>query len=204
MIDVFLKAKHWQLFIPLIIIPILGIVYLIFQMLEFAEMPYPAQPDANDVNSFLSTLMIFVLLPVITLAGWMWSVGVGLNDQLHWKLQKNTTLFKICVVLPAIAALISAFGFVNAIYDPYESPQLLSFLVVLNLISSLAMFYSFYFMGRIIKTAEHQADVAFRDYLAEIFMIWFYFIGIWFLQPKVNRIIQKDYSAEPDVMDHLN
>jgi hypothetical protein len=58
----------------------------------------------------------------------------------------------------------------------------------LHLFAMFCIFYCLYFVAKTIKTAELQREVSFSDFVGEFFMLWFYPIGIWILQPKINQI----------------
>ena len=58
----------------------------------------------------------------------------------------------------------------------------------LHLFSMFCIFHSAYFVAKTIKIAELQRKVGFSDFLGEFFLLWFYIIGIWVLQPKVNKL----------------
>jgi hypothetical protein len=47
-----------------------------------------------------------------------------------------------------------------------------------------------YFAAKTLKTVELKREATFSDFVGEFFLIWFNFIGIWILQPKINKIIQ--------------
>ena len=73
-------------------------------------------------------------------------------------------------------------------------------LIPLHFLSIGCMFYNMYFVARTIKTAEMNKPVEFSDYIGEFFLMWFYIIGIWIIQPKVNNM--KEYTGD-DYFDHL-
>ena len=52
-----------------------------------------------------------------------------------------------------------------------------------------------YFVAKTYKTVELQRQVSFSDFAGEFFMIWFYPIGIWIIQPKLNKIIENESAA---------
>jgi len=55
------------------------------------------------------------------------------------------------------------------------------------------------FSAKTIKLAELQRSVTFSDFAGEFFLIWFFPIGIWFVQPKVNLLAQaatSDFNEE--------
>jgi hypothetical protein len=51
-------------------------------------------------------------------------------------------------------------------------------------------------VAKTIKTVELQREVNFSEFIGEFFMIWFYFIGIWILQPKINRMVKQYISLK--------
>ena len=65
------------------------------------------------------------------------------------------------------------------------------FMTSFNLLLTFSAFYCFYFVIKTIKTVELQKELRFIDFAGEFFLICFYPIGIWFIQPKVNKIIEE-------------
>ena len=62
------------------------------------------------------------------------------------------------------------------------------FIIPLHLFSMFCIFYCLYFVAKTYKTAELQREVSFGDFVGEFFLFWFYPIGVWFLQPKINEM----------------
>ena len=83
--------------------------------------------------------------------------------------------------------------------EPPPAVELIMSLVViiipLHLFSMFCIFYSLYFVAKTYKTVELQRQVSFSDFAGEFFMIWFYPIGIWIIQPKLNKIIENESAA---------
>lgn len=69
----------------------------------------------------------------------------------------------------------------------------------MHLFSMFCLFYCLYFVAKTIKTAELQKETSFGDFAGEFFLIWFYPIGIWFIQPKINRIAKSLTSNQNDL-----
>ena len=46
-----------------------------------------------------------------------------------------------------------------------------------------------YKAAKTIKTVELQKKVTFSDFAGEFFLLWFSPIGIWILQPKINKFV---------------
>jgi hypothetical protein len=61
------------------------------------------------------------------------------------------------------------------------------------------MFYTINFVAKKIKTAELQCNVTFSDYIAEFFLVWFHFIGVWILQPRINKMLENYENGTPQM-----
>ena len=69
----------------------------------------------------------------------------------------------------------------------------------LHIFSMFCIFYCLYFVAKTIKTIELQRQVTFSDFAGEFFLIWFFFIGVWILQPRINKMIADDKGTGPAV-----
>jgi hypothetical protein len=50
------------------------------------------------------------------------------------------------------------------------------------------MFYLLTFVSRNLALAEIGRAVKFHDYAGYFFALWFYPIGVWIVQPRINRL----------------
>jgi len=73
-------------------------------------------------------------------------------------------------------------------YGFSNSTWFLVIILPLHLFSMFCIFHTIYFVAKTIRTAELQRVVTFGDFAGEFFLLWFYIIGIWIIQPKVNRL----------------
>ena len=49
-------------------------------------------------------------------------------------------------------------------------------------------------MAKTIKTAEQKRKLDFGDFAGEFFLMWFFMIGVWILQPKINRMSEENLN----------
>jgi hypothetical protein len=49
-----------------------------------------------------------------------------------------------------------------------------------------------------IKSVELKRDVPFGDFTGEFFAFLFYPVGLWFVQPRLNKIFENDMTLDPD------
>jgi hypothetical protein len=193
-----LKAKHWQLFLLTYGIPIIVQVIVIGTMISSVVNRTPPDPASmfNYVKFF--PLMMFAFTAV--LFGWFWAVGVGLQSRLPGSVKMKTRSFRIFLLIPFVYILFISLGIgllmnglMNSIVNQNEPGpvQMLSFIGIifpLHLFSMFCIFYCMYFAAKTFKTAELQREVTFQDFAGEFFLIWFFPIGVWIIQPKINRM----------------
>lgn len=193
MIKLFLKAKHWQLFILMVGLPFLFQIITIIYVI------------ATDSPLFaFSTFPIFMLLYVSIFFGWFWSIGVGLHKFLPEYHNLKIKKFKIFFFIPLIyITLLMVSMMYLGIFSEFPPPDdmigiSLVLIVPLHLFSIFCMFYMLYFCSKTIKSIELNREVDFSDYAGEFFLLWFYIIGIWILQPKINKIYFEKVNDSPN------
>lgn len=199
MINQFLKAKHWQLFVLMFGIPlILQVIALGFIMFNVS--------NGKDPESviMINTLTLFPVIMIIysgLFFGWFWSIAIGLQkkvpENVKMKVKKFKTLFifpLVYIVLISIFVRISATGLLanGNMSGSVVGGVLIAVILISHLFSMFCIFYSLYFVSKTIKTVELQREVIFGDFIGEFFMLWFYPIGIWIVQPKINRMAKMD------------
>ena len=65
------------------------------------------------------------------------------------------------------------------------------------------MFHTMYWAAKSVKTVEMRKEVTFNDFAGEFFLIWFYPIGVWILQPKVNKLWAGEIKQSSDSLDDI-
>ena len=161
---------------------------------------------APDPAALLNVLKFFPLIILIgsgTFFGWFWSVAIGLQKKVPKNIVMKTKKFKIFFLIPVVY-LTCIFILFGAVFSglilngtmPNEEWVLfiLPIILPLHLLSIFGILYAMYFVAKTIKTVELQKEVGFSEFAGEFFMIWFYFVGIWILQPKINKMVESEDS----------
>ncbi|HSY60488.1 MAG TPA: hypothetical protein VK796_01380 [Cytophaga sp.] len=199
MVQRFLKAQHWQLF--LLTFGMAMVFQFIFVGSMISNMATRQNPDPQDLG-FLNSMKFFpiiMLLFVSVFFGWFWSVVTGLQANLPDEIKMKLTRFKIFFFIPIIymvfilvymgivfSGLMSETGDVN----PAAIGGLIAFIIPLHLFSMFCMFHTLYYAAKTLKMAEIQRTVSFSDFSGEFFLIWFFPIGIWIIQPRINKLVE--------------
>lgn len=207
-IERILRAKHWQLFLVTIGIPFsIHIISMIILFVIFIN-----YKNTDFSNTFIIVIgIIFILLMLAGLVSssmlyaWNWAIGIGLQEKLPIPLRSNTRYFKLCFLYPIIHVLLLFPIFIVALVynintkiEPIANNIILLYAIFLpfHLMAMACMFYNIYFAARTFKTTELQRKTTFSDFAGEFFLIWFYPIGIWIIQPKINRMIDEKSEFE--------
>ncbi|WP_100616207.1 hypothetical protein [Confluentibacter citreus] len=194
MIDIFLKAKHWQLFIGIFGIPFFFQFFTLFSMF----MQTQTESNANTEN-FIDIFQFFPIIMLVFVGvffGWFWSIAIGLQKNIPKEIKMKVNKFKVLFFIPLIyifliITYISVIFYGMGVNGFSNSGWIVAIIIPLHLFSMFCIFYSMYFVAKTIKTAELQRKVGFGDFAGEFFLLWFYFIGIWIIQPKVNKLYGK-------------
>jgi len=184
----FLTARHWQVFLALFLIP-LGVVASGLFFLKNLDNP-----------AFIFYFFpITVALAQASLYLWLWTVGSRL-----WEVKKgNRTpgigLFKLFILIPnVIMAVILLFMLSGATLFSLGSFSMAGILyssifiiIPIQLLVILSMFYCFLYVAKTLKMAEENREIGFDHYFTEFVLIALLPIGIWVLQPRINRLAGK-------------
>ncbi len=197
MISKLLKAKHWQIFMLTFGIPMIAQFIAMASIL--AHFNIQANPNPAVMLNNIKFIPFLLVLFLGLLFMWLWSAGIGLQKRIPENAKMKTNLFKVFLFIPIIYMLILGIvlsytvnGFFN--FDPKSNLGLIVILffvmILLHLLSIFSIFYCIYFVARTIKTAELQRAVVFSDFITEFFMVWFSPLGIWVIQPRINKLAE--------------
>ncbi len=202
MTNIFLRAKHWQLFILTFGIPMAGYFFFLGYIIMNLSVGESPEPDSlfNAFKIFFAIFAIFLFI----LYGWMYSLGTGLQVRIPKEAPMKVNRFKIFFFFQLIYILLLITGFIilfNELIQPVpfgENPEIAAviFLILfpLHLFAMFCSIYVIYFVAKTIKTIELQREVTFSDFIGEFLLVWLYPIGIWFIQPKINKIIESEFD----------
>ena len=187
----FLTLKHWQLFGLLLGLP------MIFQFIFMGSI----------IASNASTI-VFKAFPVIMILhmglffGWFYSLGTNLHKKLPVTVNMNLNKFKIILLIPAVYMLFLSFYmssmFSDVSTDLATNLAFFGIIFPLHLFSMVCIFYCLYFISKELKAVEWQKPVTFSDFAGEFFLIWFFPFGIWIIQPRINKLFEKNTDGKTE------
>jgi len=123
---------------------------------------------------------------------WMWSAGSFLNSVIHPISKFNLSIFRATLVITALYPFLASARFINYPSSVYSIRGPLHFL------GWLCAFYVINQVSKALVLAETGNVTSFFDYAREFLLIWIFpVIGIWFIQPRINRLYAKSSNGLP-------
>jgi hypothetical protein len=175
MVRYFLKLKSWELFL-MIVLP-LGLTYLM-------QFTYTV--------SLIGSLVLFVVMVVFA---WLFSIGKWANQQLPEDQQKNLALFTLGFIVPIIYISLLILVYLPTL-GPDSRPQPPSWMFPLHMLSLAGTFYCIWFSARQYMALQRYHDVDFLIFSSAFFLMWMFPLGIWIIQPGVNKLFDKLDNSE--------
>lgn len=204
MIDRILRAKHWQLFILFFGIPI---VIQIISMVTIMNVVVKSEGNPESILTFVILGVIYTAIVILVLfvqLGWYWGVGAKLIEYTSLRLELKIMKFKWAFLIPfGYFGVLILYGLYAVLSTTPPSPFIFLFIVPLHLFSLACILYVIYFCAKSIKSIEENRVVTFSDCVGEFFLILFFPIGIWFIQPRINTIVERrvNHKGEDDLID---
>lgn len=177
----FLRAKHWQIFLC---------YFTLFVVATLVS----ARSELNSPTSLVTVRgrLVFLGFWVLCMgffALWLWSMGLFLNSIVDPKLRRGTRLFGVSLAYTLI------YVFVFAPVFSSSDPLIVLLMLPLHLFTIFAMFYSIYFVARSLVQVERGGPAPFYGYASPFFLLLFFPVGVWFTQPRINRLYQQRATA---------
>ena len=157
-----LRLKHWQVFFILLIGSIAS--NFIWEDHELFNLA---------LNSFGLIIYFF----------WYFAVGLELTEYLPPRVELPRTLF----IVNAFMLIISMVIIVAVFNGQFSGNGLLGFLWIAYLMYAILQFM--FYPCKALRTVEQGTEATFGQYFKCVLLTIFWPIGIWWIQPKLNKVI---------------
>ena len=196
----FLKIKHWQLFL------LLCVPCLLFFYRELADFHW----ILSDLLAELLFGWLFTGWPLImplfaSLVWWAYAYALmwAFDERMPLPLKEDRRFEHFCMSLPflfVITWMVFPFFCLHllspSVFLGLSVGDLLYALMILDALfwswGILLLFYGIYLIAKVMRIAELQREVKVKEVLGDFFLFLFFPLGVWFLQPRVNRMCEKD------------
>src|SRR5689334_21320289 len=165
-----LRLKHWQLFLIMWAIPL-------------AVLIVPAS------RFIFSVIPLFILIYF----AWIWAIGTEFHRKLPSGVNLNLTVFKISILLFAAWFIFleawSQVGFFSSQRSTEDDVNTNTIIIILTvqIISGVLFILSIRFAAKTFRSVELGKLAKFPVYQYEFNLILFSPLGIWMLQPRLNK-----------------
>lgn len=190
-----LRLKAWVLFMFFILPLFLEIITLIavgFSMVATGGFEQDEALVGTVVMAGLTVLSAIV--GAVILFSWIYAVATRLYPKLPAVHTMKLGRFKFAFFFPMIYVVV--FMCFMFFVFPSVAPEWAFIIVPFHFLAIACIFYVLYFTAKSLKTFELNRNVTFGDYAGEFFLLWFYFIGVWFIQPRINAIFGGEETSE--------
>ncbi|MCD6018448.1 MAG: hypothetical protein K0S53_1569 [Bacteroidetes bacterium] len=149
--------------------------------------------NAPFLNFVLELTMLFVFSSFFF--GWYYAVGTETFKLIPNSDKAALKKFKISLSILATITLLLIIYYATSYFD--DSSSVLSsddsFLIfaLFYLTYFICIVYWTSFIAESLKSAELQRPAIFSEYRMDILLIWFFIIGVWYIQPRVNKLFNK-------------
>jgi hypothetical protein len=182
----FLRVKHWQIFLLLFGISSLGNVAIIFSILRTSQSSRILWDSGYLIFAVLTLLFMFCFL------GWLWSMGSFLDSIVQPELRLELKIFRVAVIYPMCYLPV----FIVLFQSLSVMPLLFVVIFPLHFLAMSCIFYLLYFVSKSLVMTETNKAATFYDYAGSFFLLWFFPIGVWFTQPRINRLYAGRTNSE--------
>lgn len=182
--NVFLRAKAWKLFIIMCGIPF-GFQFIL-------------------MGSFVSSnnpQLVFQLMPLVMIlfmgvfVAWLWTLGTRLYQFAPEEIRTKPNKFKFGLVYASVYMLIfeGVFAYMAKGNDP---SGYFAIIFPFHMLAMFFMFYAIYYIAKHLVMTEENRLVTFYNFSGPFFLLWFFPVGIWFIQPRINKLYSSHSQAQ--------
>lgn len=142
-------------------------------------------------SSFVAGLFVAAMLGVIS--AWLWVIAATANARVPAHLRSSLSKMKTALLaanLGSAAIFLIVMPSMDAASDSRVAGELFLPSVPVIFIAVAGLAYSVLFAAQRLVTFEKQSSVSFASCIGVAVLFWFWYVGVWFLQPRVQKLAQ--------------
>ncbi len=209
--SIFLRAKHWQLFIPVIAVPFVTMIILaIIAAFAITRLEMYGDNPENFLWMFY-LLPVFFILGVFVQFAWSWNIFTKLSKLIPGHVRIPIRRAKLLFAVPILYFFLLPFYIIfvikTVLYEDVNNFFTIAvlgiFILLLHLFSIFCILHTIYFSAKVVRSAELQTNARFSTFVGDFFLIWIFPVGIWFIQPRINKLIEKATNSPTGLIDQF-
>lgn len=163
--------------------------FLLFLILTIPWCAKYFYPFENYDNYMICSIIAYTLIFI-----WLLLLESELTKRVPPKIRPSNTLFLINLILIFFSSCI-AFIFL----EPGKEYKVTGFAALPFLLPFLYFFYALFsiynHLSKLLTFAEEEKEIELSKRIGEILLFYFFFIGVWFLQPGIRKVLAKSEIA---------
>ena len=177
-----LRAKHWHIFL----------CYAVAFLAASAARVSSGLSSPALLLTLRGRLTVFsIWIPCLgLLQAWLWSVGSFLNSISQPTLRRRLGFFGFSIIYTMLYVF-----FLVPVFPSSTDPVIAVLMLPLHPFAMFSLLYSLYFVSKTLVQAETGKPASFRDYAAPFFLLWLFPVGVWFTQPRINRLYEQHSAS---------
>ena len=145
-----------------------------------------------QMQMFIKTDFWFISFAIYVglIFGWIYSIGKVLNED-NSELIKKLNIWSVAYLIAIIPFAINFHDMLTQSYERINTLILVSG-AILGLISMVKVVL---ISSKSLKETEGEGNLTFGNFAIEFFLILYMIIGVWILQPKLNKLTNRAKST---------
>ncbi|RZV38892.1 MAG: hypothetical protein EX272_01505 [Chromatiales bacterium] len=176
------RARHWQLLI-LMLAPMLAAGRI------QADLMGPGQ-NFGQLSDAISRIMLVSLPGWVLMYVWIWVLARVCNASLPPALRRKERFLNIGMPFAIAYVIVAAWAFPKVLMTA-EGSYLMAPLIIAHLTATVLLFYSAIFAARSVASLGHDRMAGFGRSFLFFLGILYFFVGIWFIQPRLNAAFEE-------------
>lgn len=172
----FLRAKHWQMFLLLFGLCTVG--QFVGAVAIVVTAPIPGELGRTALAEF----WLLTVASNLVFLSWLWFMGSFLCSVVRAELRPGLGFFRVATIYLLVVT------FAESAFIVPPKPWLFGLLFPLGLFAFVCAVYVFNFVAKALALAETGKPQVVADFARTLFLLFFFPIGVWSIQPRINRL----------------
>jgi hypothetical protein len=143
------------------------------------------------LHSNFELFYIILLIEITFITGWFYSLAKFYYSRIPRFKGLKLMLLKIGLLVAYLYTLSMA---ILSLIDYSMVSKVIFYLLPIHFYSMFSMFYCIYFISKSSVSFALGTEATFEQFIKTFFLLWFFPIGVWFIQPQVNKLVRVDFN----------
>ncbi len=177
------RARHWQLFV-LMLAPML-LAFWVRPMLAGAT-----EQNFEQLSDAFTTMMLVSMPGYLLMYAWIWVLARVCNASLPPALRRGDRLLNLGMSVAIVYMAIAAWAFPKVLMTAEGTPFMAPVMIA-HMLATVLLFYSVIFAARSVASLGRDRMAGFGRSFLFFLGILYFFVGIWFIQPRLNAAFEE-------------